>query len=87
MHTTNQDAVSSYKADFNRSNQLSHNNKIALRIIKKSREFNISIFESESLSSLLLSSEIDDFTSTEISNTLHNVFKWLHNTQQKAQLS
>lgn len=60
---------------------------IAIEIIKKAKEHNISIFENEILADSLLNVEIDDEIPPRLYRAVAEVFVWLNRAQEKGQTS
>jgi flagellar biosynthesis protein len=63
------------------------NGEIAKKIIQKAREYDVSIFQNEELVNMLMDVELDSEIPTELYQAVVEVFVWLKNTEQKAQLS
>ncbi|MFP4333564.1 MAG: EscU/YscU/HrcU family type III secretion system export apparatus switch protein [Campylobacterales bacterium] len=61
--------------------------KIALRILEKAKEFEVPIFQNETLANSLMGVEIGEEISPELYKAVVEVFIWLNKTQQKAQMS
>jgi len=61
--------------------------KIAKKIIQKAKEFDVPLFQNEELANMLLDVELNEEIPKELYETVVEVFIWLYNIEQKAQLS
>ena len=61
--------------------------EIADKIIKKAKEYNIAVFQNEELTNMLMKIDIDTEIPPKLYQAVVQVFVWLRDTQQKAQLS
>jgi len=61
--------------------------EIAKKILEKAREFDVSIFQNPELTDLLMNVEINEEIPPELYKAVVEVFIWLKNTEEKAQLS
>jgi flagellar biosynthesis protein len=61
--------------------------EIADKIIKKAKEYNIAVFQNEELTNMLMKIDIDTEIPPKLYQAVVEVFVWLRDTQQKAQLS
>ena len=61
--------------------------EIAQKIITKAKEFNISIFQNETLVNMLLNIEIGEEVPPKMYNAMVEVFAWLYRLEEKAQIS
>ena len=60
---------------------------IADKIIQKAKKFNISIFQNEELTDLLMNVELNQEIPEELYQSVIELFLWLHKTEKKAQMS
>ena len=61
--------------------------EIAKKILKKANEFDIPIFKNEALAKSLLKLDVDEQIPPNLYKAVAEVFVWLMNAEQKAQLS
>ena len=61
--------------------------EIAKKILQKANEFDIPIFKNEALAESLLKLDVDEQIPPSLYKAVAEVFVWLMNTEQKAQLS
>jgi len=61
--------------------------EIARKIIKKAQEFDVPIFQNETLANMLLSVEVDESIPPQMYNAVVEVFVWLYKLEEKAQVS
>ncbi len=61
--------------------------KIAEEIIKKAKEFDVPLFQNEELATMLLNIEVGDSIPPELYKAVVEVFVWLHNLENRAQIS
>ncbi|GAB6045821.1 EscU/YscU/HrcU family type III secretion system export apparatus switch protein [Caminibacter profundus] len=61
--------------------------EIARKIIKKAQEFDVPIFQNETLVNMLLSVEVDESIPPQMYNAVVEVFVWLYKLEEKAQVS
>lgn len=60
---------------------------VAETIIAKAEEFNIPLFQNESLASALLATELDDTIDPKLFEAVAKVFVWLMRSEERAQVS
>ena len=60
---------------------------MAKKIIQKAKEFEIPLFANEELVNMLLEVEVDENIPVELYSAVVEAFVWLHNIEQKAQIS
>jgi flagellar biosynthesis protein len=88
MSVTKRAAALSYGAEFNAPKVVaSGKGELALSILKKAREYNISIFENEALANSLLSIDIGDEIPPHLYEAVAQVFVWISKAEQSTQLS
>lgn len=75
------------KADIAPKVLASGKGEIAKKIIQKAREFDIPLFANEELVNMLLKVEIDECIPVELYSAVVEAFVWLHNVEQKSQMS
>jgi len=61
--------------------------EIAKKIVEKAKEYDISIFQNEELTNLLMNVELDNEVPSELYKAVVEVFVWLNKTEKKAQMS
>lgn len=61
--------------------------EVAKKIIQKAKEFEIPLFANEELVNMLLEVEVDENIPVELYSAVVEAFVWLHNIEQKAQIS
>jgi len=61
--------------------------EIARKIIEKAQEFDVPIFQNETLANMLLSVEVDESIPPQMYNAVVEVFVWLYKLEEKAQVS
>ena len=61
--------------------------EIAKKILQKANEFDIPIFKNEALAESLLKLDVDEQIPPNLYKAVAEVFVWLMNAEQKAQLS
>lgn len=61
--------------------------EVAKKIIQKAKEFEIPLFANEELVNMLLEVEIDENIPVELYSAVVEAFVWLHNIEQKSQIS
>ena len=61
--------------------------EIAKKILEKAKEYDVSIFQNPELTDLLMNVEVNEEIPSELYQAVVEVFIWLKNTEEKAQLS
>ena len=61
--------------------------EIAKKIIQKAKDYDIAIFQNEELTNMLMDVDVNDEIPVELYQAVVEVFVWLQQTEQKAQLS
>ena len=61
--------------------------EIANKIIQKAKEYDVAIFQNEELTNMLMNVELDSEVPSELYQAVVEVFVWLRQTEEKAQLS
>jgi len=61
--------------------------EIAQKIIQKAKEFDVPLFQNEVLADMLLSVEVGEEIPPKMYKAVVEVFVWLHNLEEKAQMS
>jgi flagellar biosynthesis protein len=61
--------------------------EIAKKIIKKAKEFDVPLFQNEELANMLLNVEVNEEIPPKMYEAVVEVFIWLYNLEEKAQLS
>ncbi|WP_457562387.1 EscU/YscU/HrcU family type III secretion system export apparatus switch protein [Caminibacter pacificus] len=60
---------------------------LAQKIIQKAKEYDVSLFQNEALADMLLSVEVGEEIPPKMYEAVVEVFVWLYNLEEKAQLS
>ncbi|NPA87361.1 MAG: flagellar biosynthesis protein FlhB [Epsilonproteobacteria bacterium] len=61
--------------------------EIAKKIIEKAKEFDVPLFQNEALADMLLNVEVGEEVPPNMYKAVVEVFVWLYNLEEKAQLS
>jgi flagellar biosynthesis protein len=61
--------------------------EIAKKIIEKAKEFDVPLFQNEELANMLLNVEVGEEIPPKMYEAVVEVFIWLYNLEEKAQLS
>ena len=61
--------------------------EIAKKILQKAKEYDVNIFENAELTDMLMNVELNEEIPAELYKAVVEVFIWLHQTEQKAQIS
>jgi flagellar biosynthesis protein len=61
--------------------------EVAKKIIDKAKEFDIPLFQNEVLAEMLLKVEVGEEVPPKMYNAVVEVFVWLYNLEEKAQIS
>ena len=61
--------------------------ELAKKIIEKAKEFDVPLFQNETLTDMLLNVEVDEEIPPQMYNAVVEVFIWLYKLEEKAQLS
>ncbi len=60
---------------------------IAEQIVKKAKDFDVPLFQNEELTNMLLNVEVGENVPPKLYKAVVEVFVWLHNLENKAQIS
>ena len=61
--------------------------ELAKKIIEKAKEFDVPLFQNETLADMLLNVEVGEEIPPQMYNAVVEVFVWLYKLEEKAQLS
>lgn len=63
------------------------NSLLMIKIMQKARTFDVALFQNESITKMLLETPTPETFSPEVLKALKDLVFWMHETEQKAQMS